>query len=178
MALFEAQGVAGTTVDQIADAAGISPRTFFRYFPSKEDVMFGDALEFERGLAELCFSAKTVAGTMEELLAFQQALMVQSFDVSEARHSLGMLNLMMREPDLMSAALRWERRCAEAIHEKLCAHPPTASAVTARVVAELGIATLQSAFEYWSTKGDISLQEAMQACRAELPRLVPQEVGA
>ncbi|MEU9336608.1 TetR family transcriptional regulator [Streptomyces sp. NPDC048290] len=38
--LFEKQGTAGTTVDEIADAVGISQRTFFRYFPRKEDAVF------------------------------------------------------------------------------------------------------------------------------------------
>ncbi len=42
MRLFREQGYAETTVDQIADAAEISPSTFFRYFPTKEDVVLQD----------------------------------------------------------------------------------------------------------------------------------------
>ncbi|RFU42674.1 TetR family transcriptional regulator [Actinomadura logoneensis] len=40
--LFESQGYDGTTVEQIAAAAEISPSTFFRYFPTKEDVVISD----------------------------------------------------------------------------------------------------------------------------------------
>jgi AcrR family transcriptional regulator len=42
MRLFEDQGYAATTVDQIAAAADVSPSTFFRYFPTKEDVVLTD----------------------------------------------------------------------------------------------------------------------------------------
>lgn len=40
--LFADQGFAATTVDQIAEAAGLGRRTFFRHFRSKEDVVFPD----------------------------------------------------------------------------------------------------------------------------------------
>ncbi|HST83586.1 MAG TPA: TetR family transcriptional regulator [Kineosporiaceae bacterium] len=40
--LFAAQGYDGTTVDAIAERAGIARRTFFRYFRSKDDVIFPD----------------------------------------------------------------------------------------------------------------------------------------
>ncbi len=40
--LFVTQGYDNTTVEQICDAADISPSTFFRYFPTKEDVVFTD----------------------------------------------------------------------------------------------------------------------------------------
>src|ERR1700692_162963 len=44
--LFAARGFDATTVDEIATAAGIGRRTFFRYFPSKNDIPWG-AFEHE-----------------------------------------------------------------------------------------------------------------------------------
>ncbi len=43
--LFREQGYEATTVNQIAEAAEISPSTFFRYFPTKEDVVLYDAID-------------------------------------------------------------------------------------------------------------------------------------
>lgn len=43
--LFDAQGYEQTTVEQIAEAAEVSPSTFFRYFPTKEDVVLYDPFD-------------------------------------------------------------------------------------------------------------------------------------
>src|SRR5215472_15110349 len=43
--LFHEQGYEATTVEQIAEAAEVSPSTFFRYFPTKEDVVLYDDLD-------------------------------------------------------------------------------------------------------------------------------------
>lgn len=45
MRLFEEQGYAATTVEQIAEAAEVSPSTFFRYFPTKEEVALADDID-------------------------------------------------------------------------------------------------------------------------------------
>ncbi|MFI5585778.1 TetR family transcriptional regulator [Amycolatopsis sp. NPDC051758] len=43
MELFEEQGFEATTAVQIAERAGVTTRTFFRYFPDKEEILFADA---------------------------------------------------------------------------------------------------------------------------------------
>src|SRR5215218_966657 len=58
--LFDTQGFENTTVEQIAAAADVAPRTFFRYFPTKVDVLFGDHEELVALLRE------TLAGRSDE----------------------------------------------------------------------------------------------------------------
>lgn len=45
MRLFRERGYSATTIEQIAAAADISPATFFRYYPTKEDVVLQDDLD-------------------------------------------------------------------------------------------------------------------------------------
>jgi AcrR family transcriptional regulator len=51
--LFERQGFQATTVDQIAGAADVSTRTFFRYFPTKIDALLADQPQRLAALREL-----------------------------------------------------------------------------------------------------------------------------
>ena len=50
--LFDAHGYAETTVDQIAEHADVAPRTFFRYFATKEALLFADFDEERQRMLE------------------------------------------------------------------------------------------------------------------------------
>jgi AcrR family transcriptional regulator len=51
MRLFAERGFGGTTVDDIADAAGVSRATVFSYYATKEEIVFGEAAAAVEGLA-------------------------------------------------------------------------------------------------------------------------------
>jgi AcrR family transcriptional regulator len=67
MTLFEQQGYASTTVEQIAEAAEVSPSTFFRYFPTKEAVVVTD--EWDPLIADTIRAQPPEATTVDALLA-------------------------------------------------------------------------------------------------------------
>jgi AcrR family transcriptional regulator len=67
ISLFEQQGYASTTVEQIAEAAEVSPSTFFRYFPTKEAVVLTD--EWDPLIADVIRSQPPEVGAVDALLA-------------------------------------------------------------------------------------------------------------
>ena len=105
--LFREKGYEATTVDEIAEAAEVSPSTFFRYFPTKEDVVMYDEMDpliFE-AFARQPASLSTIAAlraTMREVfghasseeLAKQDDRAALIFSVPELR--MKMLDELMR----------------------------------------------------------------------------------
>ena len=77
--LFREQTYQGTTVEQIAAAAEVSPSTFFRYFPSKEDVVLQDDMDtrmieaLERQPAGLAPVTAVRAASREVFTSYTQA---------------------------------------------------------------------------------------------------------
>jgi AcrR family transcriptional regulator len=67
--LFDERGFDRTTVAQIAKRAGLTERSFYRYFDDKREVLFGGGAELERHLARAVSEAPAAAGPLDALLA-------------------------------------------------------------------------------------------------------------
>ncbi|MEV6428754.1 TetR family transcriptional regulator [Nocardia sp. NPDC051463] len=70
--LCDAHGFDATTVEQIANAADVSPRTINRYFDSKEDIILGPIKDFGRTVAE---TLRGLPVTGNELQALREAFL-------------------------------------------------------------------------------------------------------
>jgi len=95
--LFAEQGYEGTTVDQIAAAAEISPSTFFRYFPTKEDVVVQD--EFDDQLLEAFRAAGAAPDPLASLRDSVLAAIV-GIDEGELVKSQQRMELIFTSPAL------------------------------------------------------------------------------
>jgi AcrR family transcriptional regulator len=114
--LFHEHGYHETTVEQIAEAAEVSPSTFFRYFPTKEDVVLQDDFDvlavelFEAQPADLspiaafrATSAQMFGAMSPEDLARLRETTELTFNVPEVRARA--LDEFARTIDVMAAAI-------------------------------------------------------------------------
>jgi AcrR family transcriptional regulator len=102
--LFGERGYEQTTVEDIAEAADVAVRTFFRYFSSKQDVLFGEVVTDRvlRLRTELAARPRT-----ESVLESVQLVMDQ-LDFSgpeEEQQILARMDLMRRQPSFVSRYL-------------------------------------------------------------------------
>lgn len=65
--LFSAQGYDTTTTDEIAKAAGVSTRTLFRYFPTKQSILFFGANDFIQGFRTAYLAQPSTASDVEAM---------------------------------------------------------------------------------------------------------------
>jgi AcrR family transcriptional regulator len=96
--LFCAVGFDRTTVEEISRNAGVSRRTFFRYFRTKEDVLSYSVERFGRRVAERFTS---LPSNRRPLAALEEAFLSESRkDIEHQRKPKEMLALMFSEPCL------------------------------------------------------------------------------
>jgi AcrR family transcriptional regulator len=102
MRLFEANGYASTTVEQIAEAAEIAPSTFFRYFPTKESLVMAN--EVDKVMIRALASQPADVPSLE---AFKRALETTLATVSSDDWQIERkrLQIVLAVPELKAAQL-------------------------------------------------------------------------
>jgi AcrR family transcriptional regulator len=110
--LFREQGYYATTVEQIAEAAEVSPSTFFRYFPTKEDVVLQDDFDV---LGMETFQAQPAE--MSPVAAFRAATaqMIGTLTPGELERFRETTALTMTVPEVRARALDEFARTIEQI---------------------------------------------------------------
>ncbi len=115
--LFGEHGYDGTTVAQIAEAADVSTKTFFNYFPSKEDVLFGATAGGETTPLDVIADRREGESVADLLMRVYDALLAEFREGSAASNPELMATysrLIMSVPELLARALN---RNVEIQHE-------------------------------------------------------------
>lgn len=154
--LFERQGLGSTTVDEIARLAGVSPRTFFRYFPSKEDAVFVDE-EFVDTVIDQAFTAIESGAAAVVALDRAWAHVVSEFESNERQREryVRVRRLIAAEPTLLAAALARDATRAEDMTNRLVkAGERPAEILAARATLEFIGSTVRLSFSEWARAAD------------------------
>lgn len=141
-------GLDGVTVEDIAVRAGVSPRTFFNYFPTKESALVGIDPDVVTTLLDTLRerpAAETPLQALCEVLIGRAPLTESDRDLWEARHTLA-----RRHPSLSSerygASAAWNDQLTAVFAERLGLEEPDAYC---RLVAEVGSMARRTAVGLW-----------------------------
>ena len=160
--LFTDQGFDQTTVDQIATAAGVSRRTFFRYFDSKSDVLWSEfdaEVETIRGLlARTPADLPIMEGVRRAVLAANH---YRAEDVPELRMRM---TLLISVPELVASAAihydAWERAVVEFVARR---SGQAADSLYPLAVGRVVLAACRAGFDRWAARADANLTVYLDA---------------
>lgn len=160
--LFAEQGFHETTVDQIAAAAGITKRTFFRYYDAKSDVLWNEFDHEVETIRALLAAMPEDVPVMEAVRrAVLEANHYRAEDVPELRMRMSLLSTV---PDLAASATihydAWERAVAAFVARR--AGQPIES-LYPLVVGRSVLAACRAAYERWSARADADLTVYLNA---------------
>ncbi len=145
MELYLEQGFDKTTVAEIAERAGLTERTFFRYFADKREVLFGGGDEFQASILAAISQVPHATPPLETVitgLASTGAMLDQRREFAQQRSALIDAHPDLREREVMklnSVALA----IAGLLRERGVREP------AASLTAEAGVAVYKVAFERW-----------------------------
>ncbi len=168
MELFTAEGYDQTSVADIAAAAGVTERTFFRHFADKREVLFGGAnLLEEPMLAALADGPDPAANPgcamLSALTAAGEALESRR-DFTRRRHAVVASHASLRERELLKLAGLADS-AADALRQR------GVSEEEAVTVAEVAVTLFRVAFERWvSDAGAGSFAEVLAVAAGHLGR--------
>lgn len=165
--LFAERGFDSTTVDDVADAAGIGRRTFFRYFASKNDVVWGD---WDTALASFRSALEGIPDEVPLLEGLKDA--VKAFNALPAgaapQHRVRMA-MVLHTPALQAhSTLRyagWRAVVAEHIAARTGGRPTDFSA---QLLAHKVLACCVAAYEEWLQDADADLQDLLDTALSSL----------
>jgi len=133
--LFERNGYEGTTVADIAAAAEIGTRTFFSYFPSKEEVLFPEADARVRATLAAIDNRSPSEGPAEVLVRALREVTAESSELTGRTARLRM-RLMREVPAILGRGLQIQLAGQRQIARHLrAAYPATLDAVSAAALA-------------------------------------------
>lgn len=166
--LFAAQGVEATSAEQIADAAGVTVRTFYRHFPSKHDLLFSD---YDTGLQ---WFRKALAGRPagEPVLAsVRAAIFAFPYDV-QAITQMAAFRAEELDPDRIVGHLRQvEADLADAVAEHLDRGSPERARLDVVMTSRVVAAAVFSAMEVWMQREERSMADLADLTQATLAAL-------
>ena len=164
--MFTEQGFDDTTVERIAAAAGVSKRTFFRYFDSKADVLW-HAFDGEVRSLRAAFAAVPPQAPL--MAAIRQVVVgVNSYRAEDVPELRTRMHLIGSVPALQASAAQhyddWERAVSEFAAARL---GQPAGSLYPLAIGRATLAVCRSAYDRWADRADADLTVYLdQALRA------------
>ena len=151
MELFVAEGSTSATVERIADAAGVAPRTFYRHFAVKEDVV----LPLFRRSSTLIASAIRTAPDDEDVLdVLVRAFLTTLHEDRLTPPERAFLGLMMTDPQYRMRWLEVDEALRDAVTDLIVSRSNAGvRSFQQRLAAHLVVHTAREVFEQWLTSG-------------------------
>ncbi|TQR88475.1 TetR family transcriptional regulator [Mycobacterium hodleri] len=170
MELFDEQGFEGTSAVQIAQRAGVTTRTFFRYFPDKQSILFVDADLLRAALLQGIHDAPDVT---EPLAVVVRALVDFDWEGLGPRESQRRRDAMIRSnPELLERELNKQQQMSDAFGYALRqrgVEPPAAE-----LAARVGIQVFQASYLEWlAADGETDLATVVNASMSTLAAIMP-----